>query len=78
MHVNLYGKELFGEYYPSGWRFSIESAASLDERRYGATFAMNSRTPSEEESPSVFHTSLVGFSFFSLLSRHIYFMLSEV
>jgi hypothetical protein len=43
VHVTLYGKELFGEYYPSGWRFSLESAASLDERRYGATFAMNSK-----------------------------------
>ena len=44
--------------------------ASLDERRHGATFAMNSKRPSEECPP---YSPTVGLSrtLFSLLFRHI-------
>lgn len=35
-------RSLIGKYYPRGWRFPVRSYASLDERRDGTTFAMNS------------------------------------
>lgn len=35
-------RSLIGKYYPLGWRFPVRSYASLDERRDGTTFAMNS------------------------------------